>query len=164
MTHAPTLRRSVFALAVSLCPLAAQYERESTHPVGQIVQVNVGVATIDGYINQGYRITDIEIFDEAAPRFSVTLVRNTAGYNVTGWWWYYGLTSVDVRNYLTQNQARPIDIESYLDGNGIRRFAVVMVSNTGAAAKDWYLFLGSATTTISNYLSANGYRLVDIDG
>lgn len=164
MTHAPTLRRSVLALAVSLCPLAAQYERESTQPVGQIFQVNVGVSTIDGYINQGYRITDIEIFDPAAPRFSVTLVRNTAGYNVTGWWWYYGLTSVDVRNYLTQNQARPIDIESYLDGNGTRRFAVVMVSNTGAAAKDWYLFLGSATTTISNYLSANGYRLVDVDG
>ena len=164
MTHAPSFRRSVFALAVALCPLAAQDERESTQPVDQIFQVNAGVSNIDGYISQGYRITDIEIFDSAAPRFSVTLVRNTAGYDVSGWWWYYGLTSVDVRNHLTQNQARPIDIESYLDGNGTRRFAVVMVSNTGAAAKNWYLFLGSATTTISDYLATNGYRLVDIDG
>lgn len=164
MTHAPSLRRSVLALAVALSPLAAQDERESTQPVASIFQVNASAATVEGYVNQGYRITDLEIFDEAAPRFSVTLVRNTAGYGVSGWWWYYGLTSADVRNYLTQNQARPIDIESYLDGSGTRRFAVVMVSNTGAAAKSWNLFLGSTTTTISNFLSANGHRLVDIDG
>jgi hypothetical protein len=164
MTLAPSLRRSVLTLAVALCPLAAQAERESTQPVASIFQVNASAATIDGYINQGYRITDLEIFDEAAPRFSVTLVRNTAGYNVTGWWWYYGLTANDVHARLTQNQARPIDVETYLDGAGGRRFAVVMVSNTGAAAKDWTWWSGASVTALSNFLGANSYRLVDIDG
>ncbi len=164
MAHPTLLLPSLVAVSISASTLSAQYERESTQPVAQIWQANVSATTIANNINDGYRITDIEIYDPVGPRFSVTMVRNTAGYNVTGWWWYYDLTTTDVRDRLTQNQARPIDIESYLDASGTRRYAVVMVSNTGAAAKNWYLFLGAQTSTISGYLSTYGYRLVDIDG
>ncbi|MCC6784976.1 MAG: serine hydrolase [Planctomycetes bacterium] len=158
------LLRIALCLTLLLPTLTAQVERESTQPIDTIWQPNVSATTIGNHIAQGYRITDLEIYDPASPRFSVTLVQNSGSYHVTGWWWYYNVTSTELRSYLAQNQARPIDVESYLDSSGTRRFAVVMVSNTGAATKDWTLFLGSSGTTIGNFLGANGYRIVDVDG
>ena len=44
----------------------------------------------------------------------------------SGWWWYYGLDENGVNRYLSQNNARLLDLEAY-ETNGVLRFAVVMI-------------------------------------
>ncbi len=150
------------ALLVSL-PLAAQDEREDTVPTAAIWLNHASLATVNAYINQGYRITDLEV-DDAGAAFTVAMAHNSGAYAVAGWWWYYGITSAQVNTYLAQNNARPIDIETYLDGGGTRRYGVVMVRNTGSAQKQYGIFYGSSAATISTYLSNNSHRIVDLDG
>ena len=144
-------------------PLAAQAEREDTTPTAAVWLTGVSAATINLVINQGYRITDLEVDNASASSFTVAMMHNSGAYAVAGWWWYYGITSSQVSAYLAQNNARPIDLETYVDGGGTRRYAVVMVSNTGAAHKAYGIFYGSSSATISNFVSANNHRIVDLN-
>ena len=66
---------------------------------------NVSAATVNSFVNTGYRITDIEV-NAATPTFSATYVRNSGVYART-WWWYYGKTGAQVSSLLTTR--RPTD-------------------------------------------------------
>ena len=87
--------------------------------------------------------------------------KNSGSYAVPGWWWYYGLTSAQVSSYLNANTARLIDLEPYDIGGGNIRYAAVMVSNTGTAARSWWWYYGKTSSEISSLLS--GRRLIDLD-
>lgn len=155
------------ALLAALGPIAstaAQDERENTSPVETIWRTNASLTTVNALINQGYRITDLEVDDPNSTRFTVTMVQNTGPYRVNGWWWYYGVSPAQISDALRLNQGRPIDIETYLNGSGARVYAVVMVSNTGSAAKPWYVTYGSTASVLDRYIGSNNYRLVDVDG
>jgi len=65
-------------------------------------------------------------------RFAVATAANT-GVHARGWYWYYGLTAAQVKAKLKEKNGRLIDLETYTAG-GARRFAVVMVVNTGPRA------------------------------
>jgi hypothetical protein len=121
---------------------------------------NVTPATATNFINQGYRIVDLEV-TSSAPRFTLAYVRNNGGYQ-RAWWWYYGLTAAQVSTRLSNNNARLIDIEPYSVG-GALRFAVVMVRNTGSAAKAWWWYYGQTVSGISSRTTANNARPIDID-
>lgn len=113
--------------------------------------------------SKGARLTDIEVQSVSAgvPTLSVRMVKNSGSYAVSGWWWYHGLTAADVQTKLNANSARLIDLEPYDIGGGTIRFAAVMVSNTGSAARTWSWVTGKTSSEISALLS--GKRLIDLD-
>lgn len=119
--------------------------------------VNNTLATLNA------RIVDI-IVDSFSPSYSftVTYVQNTGSYAKT-WWWYYGVDATAVSHLLTANNARPIALKAYDIGGGTIRFAVVMISNTGADAKAYWWYYGQSANDISNLVNANNARLTRID-
>ena len=97
------------------------------------------------------------------PRFTVRMVSNSGAYAVPGWWWYYGQTFANVVSLLNTNNGRLIEIEPYDAGGGVIRFAIVMVSNTGAAARAWSWLAGVSSAQITTHLNRSGHRLIDLD-
>lgn len=94
-------------------------------------------------------------------RFFAVMVSNTGADNKT-WWWYYGQSVSDISTALTANNARLVQVNSYSTGAGTR-YAVVMISNTGADARAWWWYAGASPSDIGAHLSANNARLIDID-
>jgi hypothetical protein len=122
---------------------------------------NVSAATIANYLNvNGARLTDIEVYDSTAGRFTVTMVKNSGAYAVSAWWWYPALSFAQIGPLLTANHARLIDIEAYQNGT---RWAVIMVANTGTAARAWSYLGGITSADIQDHLSQTGHRLVDLE-
>jgi beta-lactamase class A len=135
-------------------------------PTGWWTYTNVTAAQIGTYINQnGARLTDLEVYSvvNGEPRFSVRMIANSGAYAVPGWWWYYGLTAAQVSSYVNANNGRLIEVEPYDAGGGQIRFAVVMVSNTGAAARAWTYLMGVSSSQISTHIANTGHRMIDID-
>ena len=107
------------------------------------------------------RLVDIEPYDST--KFTVTMVRNAGAYAATGgWWWDVGLTAGAVYDMLDANGARLIDLQPYSTGAGTR-FAVVMVRNSGAAARTWLWVYGRSADGISAKAREKQARLVDIE-
>jgi beta-lactamase class A len=135
-------------------------------PTAWWTYTNQTAAQLDSLITSlGARITELKVesISSGAPRFAVRMVRNSGAYAATGgWWWYFGLTSAEVTSRLNANTARLIDIEPYDIGGGNIRFAVVMVKNTGTAARSWWWLHGTTATTIDSNTALNR-RLIDID-
>jgi hypothetical protein len=132
-------------------------------PTGWWSYSNVTTDQIGSYIRaNNARLTDIEPYNTSATRWTVTMVKNSGAYAVPGWWWYYGLTGAQVTQYLNANHARLIHVQPYVV-NGATRFAVIMVNNTGAQAREWYWGYGQSSASISNHLSAKGTRLIDLE-
>jgi beta-lactamase class A len=133
-------------------------------PTGWWTYTNVSAASVTSFLNQNNaRLTELEVYSVSGgvPRFTVRMVSNSGAYAVPGWWWYYGLTSAQVASFLSTNKGRLIEIEPYDAGGGAIRFAVIMVSNTGAAARAWKWYFGVTSAQVSANLG--DYRLIDID-
>ena len=140
-------------------------DRSTAVPTGWWVYTGVSATQVSSFLTQnGARLTDIEVYSivRGVPFFTVRMVKNTGTYAVPGWWWYYGLTFNDVVAKVNANGARLIDIEPYDAGGGIIRYAVVMVSNTGTAARDWAYLINVSSSQISSQINL-GYRLIDLD-
>lgn len=135
-------------------------------PTGWWTYTNVSAEQIGTYLNQNKaRLTELEVYSVSGgvPRFTVRMVPNSGAYAVPGWWWYYGLTAAQVGTYLSNNNGRLIEVEPYDAGGGTIRFAVVMVSNTGSAARAWSYLMGVSSSQISSHISNSGHRMTDID-
>jgi len=135
-------------------------------PTGWWTYTNVTAAQVGTFLNQnGARLTDLEVYavSNGVPTFSVRMVANSGAYAVPGWWWYYGLTYADVNTYLNANNGRLIEVEPYDIGCGVIRYAVVMVSNTGSAARAWSYLMGVSSAQISDHIANSGHRMIDID-
>lgn len=133
-------------------------------PTSWWIYTGVSPTQVGDYLNaKGARLTDIEVqsVSSGVPTLTVRMVKNSGSYAVSGWWWYYGLTAADVTAKLNANTARLIDLEPYDIGGGNIRFAAVMVSNTGSAARSWWWYYGKTSSQISSLLS--GKRLIDLD-
>jgi hypothetical protein len=132
-------------------------------PTGYWTYANVTTAQVSSFLDaNGARLTDVEPFDVAAGTWTVTMVRNAGAYAVPGWWWYVGLTKSNVNERLQANGARLIHAQPYLV-NGALRFAVIMVPNTGALAREWYWSHDASPATISNHVNQRGTRLTDLE-
>ncbi|KQV94062.1 serine hydrolase [Rhizobacter sp. Root1221] len=157
------------ALAVSPMALDATSmttDHSINKPTGWWAYTGVTAAQIGTYLtNNGARIASLEVnsVSNGAPLFSVRMVSNSGAYAASGWWWYYGLTFADIQTKLNANTARLIDLQPYDIGGGEIRYAAVMVSNTGSAARAWGYLGGVSSAQISAHLSSTGHRLVDLD-
>ncbi|MCC6671179.1 MAG: serine hydrolase [Planctomycetes bacterium] len=167
MTTCHLSRRRVLSLALALPLLAlsvrAQDDRENSTPTGAIWDNSINPTDLGNLTNSGWRITNLKVvsISSGVPTFAAALVANSGSYN-KGWAWYYGQTEAQVRSLLSANNARPIDIEPYLDA-GALRYAVVMVANTGADQKPWWWVTGQSTTGVNNAVTANSARIYDLD-
>jgi len=135
-------------------------------PTGWWAYTGVTAAQVGSYLeDHGARIASLEVnsISNGAPVFSVRLVKNSGAYAVSGWWWYQGLTFAEIQTKLNAHTARLIDLQPYDIGGGQIRFAAVMVSNTGSAARAWGYLGGVSSAQISTHLSSSGHRLVDLD-
>ncbi len=115
----------------------------------------------DRYRQHGDRIIDLEVETTSPMRFAVATVRNQGVYGRT-WFWYHGLTVEQLRTKIDEKDGRLIDLETYVSG-GSRRYAVVMVKNTGAAAKNWHWYQGVSADTLKARLSEHSSRLIDLE-
>jgi hypothetical protein len=116
-------------------------------------------AQVNAQINQNHaRLTQVRVEDPSVPTFDVTMVSDSGDYAVSGWWWYYNATADQVSALINQNNGRLISIDPYQTDAGLR-FAVVMVSNTGAQARAWWWYHGVTADQIDGLLSQNNARL-----
>ena len=109
----------------------------------------------------GDRIVDLEVQTTSPLRFAVATVHNQGVYR-RGWYWYHGLTVAQLRAKIDEKDGRLIDLETYVDG-GSRRFAAVMVRNTGEAAKNWHWYQGVSADTLKARLKEHASRLIDLE-
>lgn len=141
-------------------------DRSTGVPTGWWAYTNVSAATLTSlYEAKGARLTDIEVHSivGGAPRFTARMVQNSGAYAVPGWWWYYGLSYSQVGAKLGEKNARLIDLDPYDAGGGAIRYAAVMVSNTGSAARAWWWYSGVTSAQIGGYLDDHNARLIDLD-
>lgn len=111
--------------------------------------------------NQG-RLIDIEAYN-AAPvgeliLYAVVMVPNT-GADEKGWAWFPAATTTFIGERLDEYNARLIDLDGFSLG-GQRRYAAIMIGNTGADHRDWGWAVGQTWPTI-NGLLANA-RLLEV--
>jgi hypothetical protein len=135
-------------------------------PTAWWLYTGVTEATVNSLLaSSGARLADVEIHSivSGLPRFTVRMVKNSGAYAVPGWWWYYGKTFREIGSLLGTKNARLIDLEPYDAGGGVIRYAAVMVSNTGPAARAWSYLSGVTSTQITNHINASGHRLIDLD-
>lgn len=166
----PTLSRlwrSLSAAAfLSVTTLLAQAgdPREASIQTGSVTLLNVTKATIDGQINSGFRLTDLEYRSGSGigTRFDAVLVENSGAY-ATAWWWLFDASAANVTNLINANQARLIDLESYTDSAGNRRFAAVTVDNTGVNGKAWWWLYDTNPANINQFVANNTARIVDLE-
>ncbi|MFO7610610.1 MAG: serine hydrolase [Candidatus Krumholzibacteriia bacterium] len=108
------------------------------------------------------RLIDIERYiDDGLERFAVIMVPNV-GPQAKAWWWYYGITPTEISGYLDANNGRLTDIESYDTGAG-RRYAVIMLENTGEDAAGWAWYYNTDVTTVQAYMEQNNMRLLEFE-
>lgn len=106
------------------------------------------------------RVVDISVDVPSFDRFTVTYVQNTGSY-AKKWWWYVGIDAGELAKNLSANNARLTSLDAY-DGGGGLRFAVAMISNTGADAKAWWYYYGKSTADIASLTRANNARLTKL--
>lgn len=135
-------------------------DRSMADPTAWVWFNNVSLSTVNNYTSAGYRITALDVRPGGGPAFDVAMVQNTGAY-AQNWWWYYGINSVDLATYYSQNNARLIDVRPYAGAGGTTVFAAAMVDNTGVKNTPWWWYYGLDVSTLSAYLSQNNARLID---
>jgi len=153
----------ILAICLTTLPAQADSHRTATTPTAWWWYYGQTEADIIDVIETtGARLIDIEIQSTDPLRFAAAYVHNSDVYAET-WWWYYGQTPDDIAIHLERNQARLIDIERYLDPAGGPRYAVIMVDNSGADAKNWWWYFGVDTVFLNAAADENNARLVDLE-
>ena len=81
----------------------------------------------------GGRLVDLDRQPDGT--FNIIMVKNS-GADAFGWWWKTNFASAtEVINYAKQLTVRPVDIETYIDSSGARRYMGVFIDNGNAATK-----------------------------
>jgi len=124
---------------------------------------NIDATQVTNFINANTaRLVSIDAYDNGAgaARFNVVMVSNT-GTNARSWSWYHGVTTAQVSTFLTQNNARLVDLHRYVVG-GQTRYAAVMDANTGGTALPWGWATNASPQWISDQINLNNFRIIDI--
>jgi hypothetical protein len=107
------------------------------------------------------RLVSLDAYDSGGTTlFAAVMISNT-GADAKAWWWSSGVTTTQVSSLLQQNTARLVDLRSYVTG-GVTRYAVVMISNTGADAMAWWWYVGIAGSQVGSLLAQNAAFLISI--
>jgi len=161
----PSFRQTLVLPLLLLASLAssahAGEDQDNSTPTAWQWRYGQTSTQLTNVINSGYRIVDLEVESGSPTTYTAALVKNSGSYG-KGWWWYFNQSLSGVSAKLSQNNARLIDIEAY-EVNGAIRYAVVMVSNTGADAKAWWYYTTTDLNFLSSQTTANNARIIDIE-
>ncbi|MCW5666691.1 MAG: serine hydrolase [Piscinibacter sp.] len=92
----------------------------------------------------------IKLDRQADGTYNFIQVRNT-GSEATAWWYWFGFTSpTALLNYANQLGVRPVDIVTYLNSLGQRRWDAAFIDNTNASTRRMRNLFGQT------FLDANG--------
>jgi Beta-lactamase enzyme family/Polyglycine hydrolase-like, structural repeat len=144
---------------------AAFVRNSGTYASGWWWYFGQSIVSITAHLDENNaRLIDIERYVDGTgvERFAAIMVPNS-GADAKAWWWYVGVTAADVTTYINRNEARLVDIESYMDPLGTQRYAVVMLKNTGEDAAGWAWFYNTDLATIQNYMSENNMRILEFE-
>ena len=119
-------------------------------------QVNSALST------NGHRLIDIEPYDDGGViRYAYVSIANAGDDYSPSNWWIAGRTEQQVRDFASNNNARIIDVDTYLEG-GVRKYAAVLVSNSGPMQRA-HTFLADATPAQISAVIGQGQRVVQIE-
>ncbi len=108
------------------------------------------------------RLIDVERYlVSGAVRFAGVMVGNTGPYQ-RDTWFYVDKTAAEIGTLLNQNDARLIDLETYVV-SGTRLYTCLMVRNTGAEATGWWWLLGETEASLNAFQSSNNARLYSVE-
>lgn len=112
---------------------------------------------------QNRRIIDLEAYDNnGVENYAVVSVPNS-GATAAGWGYLVRVSQSDINSWI--NNANPplrlIDLDTYRL-NGTKYYTAVAVNNTGSNHADWSYHWGRTATQVTDLLTANNARLVDI--
>lgn len=153
-------RRAVAEALEGRLLLSSVPDNQNQTPTGWAWYTGVDANTLGGAVNQGYRIVDLSVTQASPLLFNAALVQNTGSY-AQGWYWYYNQTAAELNTLTGTLGARITDVEPYFVG-GQLEFAALLAPNTGADQKGWWWYYGDSPTDISNQLSQNNARLIDL--
>lgn len=149
------------SLAATAALLPAQDDRDRQTPTGTYWGTSLSSADVTDLVNDGWRITDIEIASTSPWAFTVAAVPNNGAY-AKAWWYYVGVTYAQLNSAINTNNGRLVDVETY-DDNGTTRYVAIMISNTGADAKTWWWYTNQTSTQVQNNVNNNNGRLTCFD-
>lgn len=109
----------------------------------------------------GRRLIDLETYQVGGQqRFAAVMVPNT-GAQSKAWWYYYNASPDFIAARLQENNARIIDLDSYVIG-GQRYYETVMVANQGVDGESWWWYYNVTPAFVSSKLQENHARLLDL--
>lgn len=116
-------------------------------------------------VNNNARIIVLKTFNDPAPggdvRNYAIMVSNT-GADTKTWWFYKAQTVASLTALWQANNARLVQVHSYVKG-GVTNYDAVMISNTGSDARTWWWYVNATPADISTHIAANDARLIDLD-
>ena len=112
-------------------------------------QKNARLIDLEPYVLNGKRV------------FAAVMVKNT-GEAAKNWHWYHGISFARVKELIKEHKSRLIDLETYEQG-GKKRFAVVMIRNSGVDASAWWWWVNVPLSTVKASASNNGARTFSLD-
>jgi CubicO group peptidase (beta-lactamase class C family) len=138
-------------------------ERTLTTPTGWWFLSNASEQTLQARIDAGFRLVDVEVLSTDPWRFAAAFVEDKGAY-AKDWWFYYGdfVTAEELALLVDGHDARIIDLETYLI-DGQRRYAAILVPNSGDDFVTAWWYLGADIDTLVAAVNANDARVIDID-
>src|SRR5262245_24354799 len=83
----------------------------------------VTAAQLSTYLaNNNARLVGLDAYDIGGTTYFAAVMISNTGADAKGWWWYYGLTTAQISTLVSQNNARLVDLRSYVTG-GVTRYA-----------------------------------------
>lgn len=77
----------------------------------------------------------IKLDRQADGTYNFIQVKNS-GTESTAWWYYFGFRNLtELLNYANQLSARPVDVVTYLNGSGVRRWDATFIDNANASTR-----------------------------
>ncbi len=112
--------------------------------------------------SQNLRVVDIHAYQTSAgTRFAAIMVPNT-GATAKNWWWAHGKTVAELGTIAATNNARPIDLQSYVE-NGVKKYAAVFIQNSGADGSAWWWYFDATGSQVQSLFGGTGNCLTSIN-
>jgi hypothetical protein len=121
-------------------------------------------AQLESHLNGGNRrLIELERYDAGGGdiRYAALAVPNT-GATARGWGWLTGRTRSEIQSWVSANNQRIIDLDSFGTGSS-RRWNAVTVTNSGSDNKRWEWDVNQTMSQILARLSSFQGRLVKVE-
>jgi hypothetical protein len=121
------------------------YKDQNTAQINALWQANnARLVQVNSYVKGGVTLYD------------VVMISNT-GSDQQAWWWYVNATPADLAAYLSNNNARLVDLDiDSTTGN----YNAIMTSCSGGCPA-WWWYIGVSTSNLLSTVLANNARIID---